>query len=142
LDGFGFLVPAVERRTIAAATWVSSKFPCRAPPDIALLRAFVVDPIATELLGAPEQELVGLVRKDFLEFMGIDAAPLFSLVHLWPRSMPQYVVGHQRRIERIREALEGQPGIYLAGNAYDGVGIPDCVRLAKQTANDIAGIYG
>lgn len=142
LQGFGFLVPAVERRTIAAATWVSSKFPCRARANTALVRAFIVDPIATELLGIPEEEVVDLVRKDLHRFMGIEAAPLFSRVHSWPRSMPQYVVGHQRTIERIRKALGGQTGLYLAGNAYDGVGIPDCVRLAKQTANDIAAHLG
>jgi oxygen-dependent protoporphyrinogen oxidase len=138
LAGFGFLVPTIERRTIAAATWVSSKFPSRAPPDLALLRAFVVDPIATRLLCTAEQEIVELVRKDFLAFLGLDAAPLFSAVHHWPRSMPQYVVDHEARIKRIRQALDAQPGLYLAGNAYQGVGIPDCVRLAKETANHIA----
>jgi protoporphyrinogen/coproporphyrinogen III oxidase len=137
LDGFGFLVPQPERRTIAAATWVNTKFPSRVPPELAALRAFIVADRATQLADTPEQELIELVRFDFTRLMGIDAAPRSSTVHAWPRSMPQYVVGHQERIGKITAGLPEFPGLYLAGNAYDGVGLPDCVRLAKETAKRI-----
>ncbi|HEX3685392.1 MAG TPA: protoporphyrinogen oxidase [Bryobacteraceae bacterium] len=137
LDGFGFLVPESERRTIAAATWVNTKFPSRIPPGLVALRAFIVADRAVELAGTPEPELIELVRSDFARTMGLQAAPQFSTVHAWPRSMPQYIVGHQERIGRITAGLREFPGLYLAGNAYDGIGLPDCVRLAKETAKRI-----
>lgn len=139
LDGFGFLVPHAERGTIAAATWISTKFPSRVRADLAAVRAFVVGKNAEELLGAAESDLVELVRADLARFMGIDATPRVSSVHIWPQSMPQYVVGHGERRQVIQAALREQRRLYLAGNAYDGVGIPDCVRLAKETAKQIAG---
>lgn len=137
LDGFGFLVPQAERRTIAAATWINTKFPSRVPPELAALRGFIVADRATQLADAPEQELINLVRRDFAELMGIEAAPRFSTVHAWPCSMPQYVVGHQERMRKITADLYEFPGLYLAGNAYDGIGLSDCVRLAKETAKRI-----
>ncbi len=139
LNGFGFLVPRAERRTIAAATWVSTKFPSRAPSHLAVLRAFIVDPEATSLLGAAEHDLVLRVRADLERFMGIEVNPVLSNVCSWPKSMPQYVVGHERRRGRIGELLREVPGLHLAGGAYQGVGIPDCIRLAEETANHIAG---
>jgi protoporphyrinogen/coproporphyrinogen III oxidase len=137
LDGFGFLVPRIERRSVAAATWVSTKFPSRVPPDTAVLRAFIVGEQAEQLLDAPTQSLRELVTAEFTKLMGIDQPPRFHSVHVWAKSMPQYVVGHGRRRWHIAQALDNCPGLYLVGNAYDGVGIPDCVRMAKQTANAI-----
>lgn len=137
LHGFGFLVPGRERRTIAAATWVSTKFPSRIPPDIVALRAFIVAANAERLGHAREEEVIGLVRSDLVRFMGIDVAPLFSIVQSWPDSMPQYVLGHRARVQRIQATLENLPGLHLIGNIFHGVGIPDCVRLAKETAKRI-----
>jgi protoporphyrinogen/coproporphyrinogen III oxidase len=137
LDGFGFLVPRIERRNVAAATWVSTKFPCRVPQDIAALRAFIVGDEAEELLDAPSQTLAELVQAEFERLMGIDQTPLFHSVHAWPRSMPQYIVGHSRRRLHIAQTLDRCPGLYLVGNAYDGVGVPDCVYMARQTAKGI-----
>jgi oxygen-dependent protoporphyrinogen oxidase len=139
LDGFGFLVPRAERRTIAAATWVSTKFPSRIRPDLAAVRAFVVGRKAQELLSAPESALIELASADLVKFMGINATPRLSTVYRWPHSMPQYVVGHGARCRAIQASLREQRRLYLVGNAYDGVGIPDCVRLAKETAKQIAG---
>jgi protoporphyrinogen/coproporphyrinogen III oxidase len=137
LDGFGFLVPRRERRTIAAATWVSTKFPSRTPAQLAAIRAFVVAEQATELLHAPPQTVAELARSDLAKFMGLEAQPRFSKLHSWPDSMPQYVVGHEQRRQRIAAALENAPGLSLTGNVLEGVGIPDCVRSAKQTAKRI-----
>lgn len=139
LDGFGFLVPEAERRTIAAATWVSTKFPLRIRPDLVALRAFIVAERAEQLADAPEQQLIELVRSDFAQFIGVESAPRFFTIHRWPQSMPQYIVGHAERLRRIAAVLGGLPGLHLAGNAYHGVGIPDCVRLAKETAKRIQG---
>jgi oxygen-dependent protoporphyrinogen oxidase len=138
LNGFGFLVPAKERRTITAATWTSTKFPSRVPASLAALRAFIVGPEALELMPASDETLVELVRSELLRIMGIDTAPLLSTVHKWPNSMPQYLVGHVDRVRQIREGVAQLEGLHVIGNAYEGVGIPDCVRLAREAAENIA----
>jgi oxygen-dependent protoporphyrinogen oxidase len=138
LNGFGFLAPDRERRTIAAATWVSTKFPSRIPADLVALRAFIVAENANRLRDACDEEVIELSLSDLARFMHIEAAPHLSIVQSWPDSMPQYVVGHRARVQRIQAALKDLPGLHLIGNAYDGVGIPDCVRLAKETAKQIS----
>jgi protoporphyrinogen/coproporphyrinogen III oxidase len=137
LDGFGFLVPRSERHHVAAATWISTKFPSRTPNHRAALRAFIVGADAVELQTDSDEHLVEIVRDEFKRLMGLHAEPIRQVVNRWPRSMPQYVVGHADRCNRIRELVTNLAGLYLAGNAYSGVGIPDCVRLGKETANQI-----
>jgi oxygen-dependent protoporphyrinogen oxidase len=102
------------------------------------MRGFIVGGDATRLLEATDFELVRLVRDEFRGLMGIDAAPRTSVVNRWPNSMPQYAVGHNKRLKRIEESLSLCPGLHLAGNAYDGVGIPDCVRRAREIARMLA----
>ena len=136
--GFGFLVPRGERRTVAAATFIGTKWLGRIPEGFVALRAFIVDPEAPELLKRPDEVLIDLVRSDFKRLLNIGADPVFSTLNRWPNSMPQYVVGHKARQERIGTLLSQVPGLYLTGNAYDGVGVPDCVRLAALTAQTIA----
>jgi protoporphyrinogen/coproporphyrinogen III oxidase len=137
LDGFGFLVPRSERRGVAAATWVGTKWPHRLPPTLAALRAFIVGEDAIRFAAASEPELLGLVQGEYRRLMGITAQPVFSTVYRWPHSMPQYVLGHKQRCRRIWSELAERPGLHLVNNAFDGVGVPDCVRLAKQTAKAI-----
>ncbi|HYZ84023.1 MAG TPA: protoporphyrinogen oxidase, partial [Bryobacteraceae bacterium] len=124
MNGFGFLVPSKERRTIAACTWVGSKWPNRVPVGKVLLRCF-----ATENVGA--------VRSELKQMMGITAEPLLQRVYPWPKSMPQYTVGHGQRVEIVEGMLRDLPGLHVVGNAYHGVGMPDCVRMAKQVATTI-----
>ena len=139
-EGFGFLVPRRERQTIAASTFVGTKWPSRIPADLVALRAFIVDPEAPRLLETGDQELIQLVGDDFCRILNISAHPLLSKVERWPNSMPQYVVGHGARQKHIAEILSQFQGLHLAGNSYKGVGIPDCIRLAKETANTIASL--
>jgi protoporphyrinogen/coproporphyrinogen III oxidase len=138
LDGFGFLVPRRERRTLAAATWINRKFPSRIAPDLVAVRGFIVGDNAATLREASDPELVSLVRDEFRRLMGIEVPPRTSVVSRWPESMPQYVVGHNERIRRIQTVLSSYSGLHLVGNAYDGVGIPDCIRRARETAKAIA----
>ena len=119
LNGFGFLVPKVEGRNLMAATWMNAKFPERTPPDLILIRAFFRES-PCEPLG------------DLREMMGITAEPFFLRQYDWPRSLPQYSVGHSERMAEIDGLISTVPGLHLIGNAYHGVGIPDCVRLARQ----------
>ncbi len=124
LNGFGFLVPKKERKSIAACTWVGTKFDHRVPADKVLLRCFVNGDVKDVL---PELQ----------EKMGITAAPILERVIPWPGSMPQYTVGHAARVQLIEDMLKDFPGLHLVGNAYYGIGIPDCIRMAKQVAQRI-----
>ncbi len=137
LNGFGFLVPKNERQTVAAATWINRKFPGRVADGLVAMRGFIVGEDAEDLSGAADAELTRLAEQDFDRFMGLQTGAQRSLVHRWPQSMPQYVVGHQARQRRIAELAANLTSLYLVGNAYDGVGIPDCVRLAQTAANAI-----
>jgi len=143
LDGFGFLVPRHEQQTMAAATWVNTKFPSRVAPGLAALRAFMVGPQAEAMAQMARKDIVQAVRQDFERLMGIQQEPIFDTVYSWPRSMPQYVVGHEARVQRLWKSLAPESGLFLTGNYLDGVGIPDSIRRAKDTAKLIGenGIY-
>ena len=127
LDAFGFLVPKRERNTIMACTWVATKWQGRVPEGKAVLRCFSTDPDVSE----------DAMRADLRRLMGITAEPLFAFSNRWPESMPQYTVGHAPRIAEVEARVSAIPGLHLAGNAYHGVGIPDCVRSAKLAAKKI-----
>jgi oxygen-dependent protoporphyrinogen oxidase len=144
LDGFGFLVPRREQQTMAAATWVNTKFPARIADGMAALRAFMVGPAAEAMAQMERAQIVATVRRDFERLMGFEAAPVFDTVNAWPKSMPQYVVGHEARVQRLSASLKPHAGLHLTGNYLDGVGIPDCVRRAKDVAKQIRenGVYG
>jgi len=134
LAGFGFLVPRVERRLLTAATWVGTKFPHRVPENRVLVRAFVGAGDNHALEVSPEQ-----VRDELSRLMGVTQTPLFTRVHRSSRAMCQYEVGHGRRIEQIQTRLAALPGVHLAGNAYLGIGVPDCIRTAQLAAARITG---
>jgi oxygen-dependent protoporphyrinogen oxidase len=131
LNGFGFLVPKSERELLVACTWVATKFSYRVPEDKVVLRCFTGQEAA---LGLSDGELVERVRAEICCIMGVHATPVFTHVARWPRSMAQYPVGHAARVEEIEARLAELPGLRLAGNAYHGIGIPDCVRMGKQAA--------
>ncbi|HEV7682454.1 MAG TPA: protoporphyrinogen oxidase [Pyrinomonadaceae bacterium] len=137
LDGFGFVVPFIEKRSLMACTFSSVKFSGRAPQGQVLLRAFVGGALQPELVELSEAELVARVRADLRSLLGIERAPLFAEVKKWERSMPQYHVGHLERVKRIEARLASLPGIVLAGNAYSGLGIPDCIRSGERAAEAV-----
>ncbi len=138
LDGFGFLVPQRERRKLVACTFVGTKFSHRVPEDKLLLRCFLGGTNQEAVLREPDEAIVAQVREELRGFLGITETPLFWRLSRWPRSMAQYTVGHQRRVKEIEARLKQSPGLHLAGNAYHGIGIPDCVRTGKQAAERIA----
>lgn len=137
LDGFGFVVPFVERRSILACTFSSVKFAGRAPADHVLLRAFVGGALQPELFAMDEDEMTRCVRDDLRELLGIEQPPLFAVVEKWRRSMPQYHVGHLSLVSQIAARVRALPGLQLTGNAYNGAGVPDCVRSGETTADEI-----
>jgi oxygen-dependent protoporphyrinogen oxidase len=137
LDGFGFVVPFAERRTILACTFTSVKFKGRAPEGHAVLRAFVGGALQPEMFALDEDEMTRRVLDDLRVLMGIEKPPLFAVVEKWPRSMAQYMIGHLERVARIKRRVYSLGSLQLAGNAYHGAGIPDCIRGGERAAEEI-----
>jgi oxygen-dependent protoporphyrinogen oxidase len=139
--GFGFLVPRKESCRMLACTFVHTKFRHRAPAGKALLRCFLGGSRDPDVLSLDDEGVVALARKELQEILNFTAQPLFFRVHRWPFSMAQYVVGHAERVNRIQTRLENLPGLFLAGNAYSGIGISDCVRTGRAAAQRALGIW-
>jgi len=139
LDGFGFVVPQVERRPVFAGTFSSVKYPGRAPEGHVLLRVFIGGALNESALDADDGALVQIARAQLGELLGVIGAPLFTRVARFPHAMPQYHVGHAARTEAIERAVARHAGLRLAGGAYRGVGIADCVRSGEEAAEGVAG---
>jgi oxygen-dependent protoporphyrinogen oxidase len=136
-DGFGFLVPASENRSMLACTFVHRKFPGRAPKGIGLLRCFLGGARNSALLNETDEQIESRVRAELKDILGISGKPRFVRILRWRRAMAQYSVGHAARMQRIAAAVGGQPGLALAGNAYLGIGVPDCIRSGQAAAASI-----
>ncbi len=137
--GFGFLVPAGEGSSLLAATFVDQKFPGRLPEEGGrLLRAFFGGSQGLALAGKSDAEIAAVALGELSAILGPLPAPLFSVVRRWPRSLPQYEVGHLERVAELDALLQNLPGLWLLGNAYRGVGLPDLIRDARAAARDAA----
>ena len=134
LNGFGFVVPFIEKRALIACTFSNVKFSGRVPDGHVLLRAFAGGALQPEVFALDEAEMARRVEIDLRELLGISEDPLFVEVAKWERSMPQYEVGHLDRVNEIERLAGELPGLTLAGNAYRGAGIPDCVRSGEAAA--------
>ncbi len=134
---FGFVVPAIEHRRIIAGSFSSFKFEGRAPAGAILARAFVGGEMSHEMMSLSDDEMVAAVRDEFRALLGVSAAPGFAEVRRWPDSMPQYEVGHLARVAEIERAVADIPAFAIAGAAYRGVGIPDCIRSGEDAADAI-----
>jgi oxygen-dependent protoporphyrinogen oxidase len=134
LDGFGFVVPRAERRAILACTFSSVKYPGRAPEGHVLLRCFLGGALDRAALEGHDAGLVDRARDDLRAALGVTAEPVLTRLARHPASMPQYHVGHPARVEAIERRLDVLPGLALAGGAYRGVGIADCVRSGERAA--------
>ena len=134
LDGMGAVVPAVENSPILACSFSSEKYPHRAPDGKTLLRVFVGGARRPELAEMPAAELRPLVIEHAAKLLHIRGEPLFCDVAHWPRTMPQYHVGHKDLVAAIESRAAALPHFQLAGNAYHGVGVPDCIHGGEQAA--------
>jgi oxygen-dependent protoporphyrinogen oxidase len=137
LDGFGFVVPEMERRRILACSFSSQKFPGRAPAECVLLRIFVGGAQHPEMSELPDDRLRTLVMEELRDLLKARGEPMLFEVVRWHAAMPQYHLGHCERVERIERAVAALPGLALAGNAYHGVGIPDCIHSGELAAERI-----
>ncbi len=135
--GFGFLVPRSECKRMLAATFVHNKFPHRAPGDRALIRCFLGGSRDEQALQLSDEEILAIVREELRQILGLKAEPLFTRIYRWKGAMAQYNVGHLERLQRIERLLQQMPGLALAGNAYRGIGVPDCVRSGEAAAEQV-----
>lgn len=143
-DGFGFLVPASSGRAMLACTFAHRKFLGRTAPGKAVLRAFLGGMRNEALMNEPDNVLIATVRRELSQILGArvlgpQTEPEFAQVNRWRRAMAQYAVGHQERMARIKARVAALPGLRLVGNAYDGIGIPDCIRLGRAAARELVG---
>jgi oxygen-dependent protoporphyrinogen oxidase len=132
--GFGFLVPRSEGRRMLAATFVHNKFPHRAPENRAIVRCFLGGARDEQILQSSEEEILEIVRRELREIIGLNADPLFARVYKWKAAMAQYTVGHLERLQHIESLRQQLPTLALAGNGYNGIGVPDCVRSGTEAA--------
>jgi protoporphyrinogen/coproporphyrinogen III oxidase len=138
LRGFGFLVPKRERRRLVACTWVGTKFSHRVPGGTTVLRCFLGGMDDGNILSESDDAVAAAVLAELHQIVGFSAEPLFRRIFRWPRSMAQYTVGHAQRLAEIEARAAAIPGLQLAGNAYQGIGIPDCIRMGKHAAESLA----
>jgi oxygen-dependent protoporphyrinogen oxidase len=135
--GFGFVVPAVERRKIIAGSFSSLKYGGRAPNGMVLARVFLGGVLQKEMMALDDSELIAAATEEFATLLGVKAAPALTHVRRWPRSMPQYAVGHLPRVGAIEREAALLHHFALAGAFLRGVGIPDCVRSGESAAEAI-----
>jgi protoporphyrinogen/coproporphyrinogen III oxidase len=133
-DAFGFVVPAIERRKIIAGSFSSLKFEGRAPEGFVLARVFLGGMLQSEMMKLSDAEMIAAARDEFRDLLGVTAAPGMTQVQRWPAAMPQYKVGHLDRVAKIEEVAAQVPNLFLAGAAYRGVGVPDCVHSGENAA--------
>ena len=137
LNGFGFVVPFVEKRQILSGSFTSIKFPGRAPDGSVLFRVFVGGACQEELVGLPDAELYELAERELSELLGIRGEPQLRELVRWNKAMPQYHLGHLDRVATIERLASDLPAFALAGNAYRGVGIPFCIRSGELAAERV-----
>ena len=138
LDGFGFVVPRIENRNILSGSFSSVKFPGRCPEGTVLLRAFLGGAFRPDVLDQGDIALSGLAVEELSTLLGIKGEPLVRHVSRWPKVMPQYELGHLALVQSIESAIAAHSGLALAGNAYHGVGMPQCIQSGEQAAERIA----
>jgi oxygen-dependent protoporphyrinogen oxidase len=137
LDGWGFVVPARERgRAVKSASWVSSKWPGRAPGDHALLRLSLDGNVAIDM---PDEMLVEWALADLRPLLRVTGAPVLARVYRRARAMPQLEVGHLQKIAAIERRLSANEGLFVSAAGFRGVGLPDCIADAAKTADGVDG---
>jgi protoporphyrinogen/coproporphyrinogen III oxidase len=134
MRGTGFVVPRVEHQALLAGTWVTSKWPHRAPDDHVLIRGFLGGGRDPQRLDRGDGELIELARRELASLLGITGDPLFARLSRWTRQSPQYEVGHHHRLAAIETRLAAHPGVFVTGSGFRAIGIPDCIADGREMA--------
>lgn len=140
LDGFGYLIPKKEGRSTLGTLWDSSMFEQRAPEGKVLLRSMMGGACFPEYVKLGDDQVVARARQDLKATMGIDAEPSLIRVFRHPQAIPQYIVGHGKRLQALDERLGALPGLILTGNSYRGIGLNDCVAAAQRAVDQVMGL--
>jgi len=135
---FGIVIPKTENRNTLAISLTSEKYPGRCPDDTVLARVFIGGAVRPELVLKSDSELLEIATREVQELLGVSSKPSWQKLVRWDQAMPQYLTGHLDRVKRIRELLNQTPNLHVIGNAFEGVGIPQCIRLARTTAEAMA----
>jgi len=135
-DGYGFVVPAIELKRITAVTFSSNKFSGRAKEGFKLIRCFLGGYRNQEVVGLPDEKMIRICLEEVSSVIKIKNQPLITKIFRWAKGMPQYHLGHISLVEEIEKMLP--EGIYLTGNAYYGIGIPDCIKRGMEIAENIS----
>ena len=135
--GHGFLVPRSEKRKMMACTFVHKKFPYRAPEGKKLLRCFFSSSRVPELMQYSEEDLQRIAMQELKAILGVDRQPVFAKTFRWERAMAQYETGHLERVAEMEKILTAMPGLYIIGNSFHGIGVPDCIKSARVAAEQI-----
>ena len=136
-QSFGFVVPAIERRKIIACSFSSLKYVGRAPNGMILARMFLGGALQNDMMALDDRDLMAAATGEFAALLGVKAVPALTHVRRWPRSMPQYAVGHLKRAAAIEHEAAGLYRFAVAGAFLRGVGIPDCVQAGESAAEAI-----
>lgn len=142
LNGFGFLVPSIEKKNIMAATFTSLKWHHRAPEIYFLMRVFIGGAKNQELVELDDSKIQKMILDELKSIIDINAQPFLTEICRWRKAMPQYTLGHYIRIKEIDDLIKSIPGVFLTGAGYQGVGIPDCIHRADQTAEQVLAYLG
>ena len=144
MNAFGVLCPAVEKRSMLAATYSSTKWPGRAPKGTVLFRGFVGGPHNQKIMEKSDEEIREIVLADMRDILGIKPSVehIFSRFYRWTLGMPQYTMGHLDRVELIEARSAGIRGLALAGGSYRGVGLPNCIESGEAAVTKVLGDLG
>lgn len=137
LDGYGYVIPRVEGADLLACTWSSRKWHGRTPDGAVQVRLYLGRYGGQELVSLNDEALFGLAQAEMKQIMGVTARPRLQRLYRWPNGMPQYTLGHLERLATIEARLTHHPGLFLAGAAYRGVGIPDCIASGEQASERV-----
>ncbi|MGD0310646.1 MAG: protoporphyrinogen oxidase [Acidobacteriota bacterium] len=137
LDGFGFLIPRSEGLRALGSIWTSSIFADRAPTGCVQFRSMLGGAGDAGAVELSDDELWSTLRLELGSLVGIRSDPIFMRIYRWQRGIPQYTLGHLQRRARLEELLARRPGLHMLGNAFYGVGLNDCVKMARRVAQQI-----
>jgi len=137
LDGFGFLIPRTQGIRILGSIWTSSIFEQRAPEGYVQFRTMLGGAGDPSVMDLSDDQVLDVVRRELSPLIGLAGEPAFVRVYRWKHGIPQFTLGHRERRARLEQLASGHPGLHLVGNAYYGVGLNDCVKMAHRLAGQL-----